>query len=200
MKIATMRIAKSRTVMMASAGIPRVGLSAIFFAAAVTAALPQQTTGPARVAFPTDYATKFVLYNVVDRFDGKHARFMYIDAKSAAAAKPGQPLPDGVVVVMELRAVEQDSAGNVVLDEKGRMKPLAKVISVSVQEKRKGWGEAIAPNLRNGDWDYAAFTAEGKVNEQVKTMDGCFTCHLSRSDRDFTFTTFKNVLDGLPKG
>jgi hypothetical protein len=26
-------------------------------------------------------------------------------------------------------------------------------------------------------------------------MEGCFACHLSRTDRDFTFTYFKNRQD-----
>jgi hypothetical protein len=155
----------------------------------------QQGTGPARIMYPKDYDKNFVLYNVTDRFDGKHTRFLYIDKASAAKVKAGEPLPDGIVVVMELRAVEMDAAGNPVLDENGRMKPTPKVNAVMVQEKRKGWGDAIAPNLRNGDWDYAAFKPDGTVNTEAK-LEPCFACHLSRKDRDFTFTTFKNVADG----
>lgn len=156
----------------------------------------QQATGPARVKYPAGFETNFVLYSIVDRFDGKHARFMYIDKPSLAASKPGEALPDGVIVVMQLRAVELDSAGEPVLDEKGRMKPTDKVNAVFVQEKRKGWGQDIAPELRNGDWDYAVFKADGSVNDQIK-LDGCFTCHLNRKGRDFTFSTWKTIADGF---
>lgn len=158
----------------------------------------QQATGPARVKFPADLAKDFVLYNIVDRFDGKHARFVYIDKVSAAAAKPGEPLPDGTVVVLQLRQIELDAAGNPVLDDKGRMKPTDKINGYLMQEKRKGWGAAIPEALRNGDWDYAVYKADGSVNAEVK-LDGCFTCHLNRKGRDFTFTTFKNVAEGLPR-
>jgi len=170
-------------------------LAAGAFVAIAGPLVAQQGTGPARIGFPKDYAKNFVLYNVTDRFDGKHARFFYIDRDSAAKVKPGEPLPDGIVVVMELRAIELDAAGNPALDANGRMKPTDKVNAVMVQEKRKGWGDAIAANLRNGDWDYAAFRPDGTVNAEAR-LEACFACHLNRKDRDFTFTTFKNIADG----
>jgi hypothetical protein len=157
--------------------------------------IAQQGTGPARIAYPRDFEKTFHLYNVTDRFDGKHVRFMYINREAAAALKPGQPLPDGTIVVMHLRAAQLDAAGNVVLDADGRMKPTERTLAVMVQEKRKGWGEAIPANLRNGDWDYAAFRPDGTPNPEAR-LDSCFTCHLNRKTRDFTFTTFKNVADG----
>ena len=158
----------------------------------------QPQTGAARIKFPANYKADFTLYNVVDRFDGKHARFTYIDKKSLAAAKPGEPLPDGTYLLLEMRDVELDAAGNPALDAEGRMRPKDSIRGFLVQEKKKGYGDAIKPELRNGDWDYAVFKADGTVNEAVASVDGCFSCHLnSRKDRDFTFTAFKNIQDGV---
>jgi hypothetical protein len=153
--------------------------------------------GPARIAYPKGFATDFVRYNVVDRFDTKRARFMYVDRAAAAAAKAGEALPDGIVVVMEDHEVELDAAGAPALDAAGRMKPTARVTAVAVMEKRKGWGELIPANLRNGDWDYASFRPDGSVNPGANYA-ACFGCHLPKRDRDFTFTTFINATkDGL---
>ncbi len=152
--------------------------------------------GPARIAYPKGFETGFIRYSVVDRFDTKRARYMYVDRAGAAAAKAGEALPDGVVVVMEDHEVELDAAGAPVLDSAGRMKPTARVTAVAVMEKRKGWGELIPANLRNGDWDYASFRPDGSVNPGAN-LAACFTCHLNRRDRDFTFTTFINAKDGL---
>jgi len=156
---------------------------------------PIRAAGPDRVLFPKDYAKDFALYSVIDRFDQKRARFMYINKPALAAAKAGAPLPDGVVVVMEVREIELDAAGDPVLDDKGRMKPTP-ITASAVQEKRKGWGEAIPADIRNADWDYAAFKADGSANAEVK-LEPCFTCHLTRKDRDFTFTTFTTIADGF---
>jgi hemoglobin len=174
--------------------------AAAIAASAGAAALAQGTpTGPDRVAFPAGFEKDFVLYNVTDRFDTKRARHHFINREALAKAEPGKPLPDGTILVMQDHEVELDAAGAPVLDGRGRMKPTGKTGNVGVMEKRAGWGQAIPAALRNGDWDYASYLAGGQRNPNVRNQDSCFTCHLSRADRDWTFVAYRNVIDGIPK-
>lgn len=166
--------------------------------ASLVVAAPLLAT-PDRVKLPEAYETGFVLYSQVDRPDRKRVRFMYVNPEAHASAKPGETLPEGTVLVMEdHEAVGAD--GNPALDKEGRLMPLDALTGIFVMEKRAGFGAAndLPPEKDNGDWDYAAYKADGSANPEAK-LENCFACHMSRSSRDFTFTYFKNVEDGLPK-
>lgn len=146
-------------------------------------------TGPARVMLPANFTEDFRLYDIVDKPDRKRARFMYIDPRAARLARAGEPFPDGTVIIMQDRAVELGADGNPILDATGRLRPTARVLGVFVMEKRAGWGAAIPESVRNGDWDYAAYTPDGRPNPQVTSTQACFACHLPQAAADYTFTT-----------
>jgi hypothetical protein len=167
------------------------GGAAIFALAATGLA-----AGPERVRLPADYAAKFERYNVVDRPDRSRVRMMYVNRAALEAAEAGQPAPPGTVLIMEDHDAEVDQAGNLKRDGEGRLVASPAVTGIFVMEKQAGWGEDVAAELRNGDWDYAAFQADGAPRPDLDTT-GCFTCHQRRAARDFTFTFFKNVADGL---
>ncbi|MGE0723138.1 MAG: cytochrome P460 family protein [Alphaproteobacteria bacterium] len=152
--------------------------------------------GPERVPFPADYQTKFVRYNSVERPDRKPpvVRFFYANPESFAAMRAGMPAPNGTVLVMEDRKAALGPDGNPLLDDNGRWIATDEVVAVAVQEKRAGWGEAYAPDKRNGDWEYSAFNAKGEMRPNLKT-DSCFTCHLNRTKSDYTFTYLKFFAD-----
>ena len=48
-------------------------------------------------------------------------------------------------------------------------------------EKRGGWGTEYPEDIRNGEWEYQAFTAERKPNEKAN-LTACFHA-TSRSTR-----------------
>ncbi len=154
------------------------------------------TAGPERVAFPTDYRDIFVEYLRVDRPDRKTTRFFYVNPEAMAAAVPGEDLPQGTVLVMEDHRVRVDGDGNPIADAEGRFQPTDEITNVFVMEKQPGWGEAYPPEARNGDWDYAWYEADGSPKQgDFVRFEGCFTCHLNRADRDYTFTFYKYLLD-----
>lgn len=155
--------------------------------------------GPERVEFPTGYQQKFVVFGATDRPDRKpqQVRVFYANPEAVTAARAGQPVPDGAVLVMEDRKAKVDAAGNPERDATGRFVPTDEIVGVSVQEKRRGWGEAYAPNVRNGDWEYAAFDPNG-TRRNVNTAS-CFACHLKRDATDYTFIFQRWVLDGKPR-
>jgi hypothetical protein len=150
--------------------------------------------GPERVGYPTGFETGYVLYNTVDRPDRKRIRFMYVKPEADKVARPGEPAPDGTVLVMADRNAKLDASGNLARDAEGRLVPEGGFTAVFVMEKQFGWGQDQPPDMRNGDWDYAAFKPDGTRNTEAKTS-GCFACHNNRPARDFTFTYFKNVSD-----
>lgn len=54
-------------------------------------------------------------------------------------------------------------------------------------EKQAGWGEDVPEILRNVDWRYAVFTAEGAHREGVNEAP-CLACHKPLTETDYTFT------------
>jgi hypothetical protein len=150
--------------------------------------------GSERVAWPEGYSSTFVRYHSVDKPKGQRAakvRFFYVNASALAAAKAGQPLPEGTVLIMEDRKIVLDAKGEPKLDGNGRFIPTTEITNVFVQEKRAGWGEIHPEALRNGDWEYAWFLADGSRKPDAK-YEGCFGCHkaMAAADYNFTFTPF----------
>jgi hypothetical protein len=151
--------------------------------------------GPERVEYPKDYRTTFVVYGTVDRPDRKIVRVFYANREAVHAARPGQPVPYGTVLVMEDHKAKLDTSGQPVRDADGHFIASDEVIAVFVQEKRSGWGEEYPPEKRNGEWEYAWFNPDGSRKIDAK-FDGCFSCHKSRAGRDYTFLFAKYVEDG----
>jgi hypothetical protein len=161
-------------------------LALLGLAVGPAAAQPAYTPGPENINLPTDYQARFVRYSVVDKPDRKIIRFMYVNPEAFDALKKGEPSPDGTIIIMEDHGAKLDAAGTPMLDQQGRFIPLAPILAIGVQEKRKGWGVGYPDAKRNGEWEYARWDATGK--RAPATMDACFNCHKPRTDQDFNFT------------
>lgn len=160
--------------------------AALTAAAMAIAIVGSAHAGPERVAFPAGYQTEFVRYATVDRDGRSITRFLYVDRPSLEAARAGGPLPNGATLVMEdhnVRVVGETP----VRDADGRYIPTDDVTNVFVMQKGAGWGDAYPADVRNGDWEYAWFTAAGAPRTD-KSMDGCFACHKKQAGEDFTFS------------
>ncbi len=142
--------------------------------------------GPDNVQLPADYQTRFVRYSVVDKQDRKIIRYIYVNPEAFDAIKKGAPFPDGTAIIMEDHGAKLASDGTPMLDQQGRFIPLAPVLAIGMQEKRKGWGVGYAEEKRNGEWEYARFLPTGARNPA--SVEACFTCHKPRAAQDFTFT------------
>ena len=141
--------------------------------------------GGDKVAFPADHA-KGVLYTSVDRADNKQVREFFAPAAAIDAVKKGQPVPSGTVLTMVQYAAQLDAAGNPVKDANGRFSKGA-LAGYAVMEKRTGWGGEYPDNVRNGEWEYQAFTPARAVNDKAN-LTACFTCHKPLAANDFLFT------------
>jgi Cytochrome P460 len=154
--------------------------TAVFLLATVASA------GPEKVRFPANYK-QHVLYTTVDRPDNKTVRDIYASPDSARAAAAGMPLPDGTVLTMEVYKARLDEKGESAKDASGRMLRTGELVGIFVMEKRRGWGAEYPEELRNGEWEYARFTATG---QPVPGFDAkpCFQCHKPMSGQDFVFS------------
>ena len=135
----------------------------------------QVRAGGEKVAFPENYASG-TLYATVDRYDNKQYRELWATPASAVdAARKGEPIPSGTVLTLIQYKAQVDAQGNPVKDAKGRFIK-GDLIAYTVMEKRTGWGTEYPDDVRNGEWEYQAFTADKKVNDKAN-LKGCFQCH-----------------------
>ena len=162
-----------------------VAVAALGALAAVTAAA-QVRAGGDKIAFPESYA-KGVLYTTVDRADNKQYRELYVSPPEAIdAAKKGEPLPSGTVITLLQYKAKLDDQGNPAKGADGRFSK-TDLIGYTVMEKRSGWGAEYPDTVRNGEWEYQAFTAEKKVNDKAN-LTACFNCHKPLDKQDFVFS------------
>ena len=159
-------------------------LAAVAVAGAGILALPVRAGGD-KVSFPTTYATG-VLYATVDRADTKQFRELYGSQAAIDAAKAGQPLPSGTVLTMVSYAAKLGADGSPEKDANGRFIK-TNLVGIAVMEKRTGWGTEYADNIRNGEWEYQAFTPDQKINDKAN-LSACFNCHKPKDKDDFTFS------------
>lgn len=144
------------------------------------------TAGPNKVTFPAEYKTNHVLYATVDRPDHKMVRDLYASREAVKMAKAGRPLPSGAVITMEVYTAKVNDRGEPVKDANGRFIKDA-MIGIFVMEKRTGWGTEYRDDLRNGEWEYASFSVDGRPLEKTETT-ACFQCHKPMRGQDFVFT------------
>jgi Cytochrome P460 len=154
-------------------------------AAAVTVQAQVKPTGE-KVAFPENYA-QGVLYATVDRADNKQYRELFTSQAAIEAAKRGEPLPNGTVIINAQYAAQLDPQGNPVKDANGRFIK-GNLIGYTVMEKRAGWGANYPDDIRNGEWEYQAFRADKTPNTNAN-LTNCYTCHKPLGlQQDFVFS------------
>lgn len=162
--------------------------SAVLAAALAAGALAASSAGAGgdKIAFPETYAAG-VLYATVDRADNKQYRELYVSTPAAIeAAKKGEPLPHGTVLTLVQYAAKLDPQGAPVKDANGRFVK-GDLLAYTVMEKRAGWGAEYPDDIRNGEWEYQAFTRARAVNDKAN-LRNCFVCHKPLDKQDFVFS------------
>ncbi|MFL4973980.1 MAG: cytochrome P460 family protein [Microvirga sp.] len=163
-----------------------IGLSAAVAAAALTGFAAQSLAGGDKIAFPANY-DKGVMYTTVDRADNKQYRELFVTPASAVeAAKKGAPLPDGTVLTLVQYRAVLGADGNPTKDANGRFSK-GDIVGYTVMEKRAGWGAEYPAEIRNGEWEYQAFTPAKAVNDKAN-LTACFQCHKPLDKQDFVFS------------
>jgi plastocyanin len=156
------------------------------------------SAGPEKITFPGGWE-KWERYGIVDRHDTKQYRELYAKPEIVKAVRAGKPIPDGTVLVMAIYSAELDEKGEPVKDGNGRFKK-GKPVGVTVMEKRQGWGVEYPAEMRNGNWEYASFLADGKPNEKANAgIKACFACHKPHEGQDFVIS-LASLSGGMPGG
>ena len=124
-----------------------------------------------RVTFPEGYKDTFTKYHTINFPATKQVRYYYANRVAVAAAKAGQPLPDGSVLFAEVYAAKLDGSGKPATGGDG-FYAADKLLFYTAMARDAGWGNDIPEMLRNADWNYAVFT----------------TCHKPLDNVSYTFT------------
>jgi hypothetical protein len=139
-----------------------------------------------RVTFPRDYTETFTNYLSLDRVQNPDQIIrLFANDPAIEAGSRGAELPDGSVLVGEVYSARKDAEGTIALSNLGR-RIREKLVAIAVMEKRSGWGSAFPENLRNGDWDFAIFSPDGKPLD--KDLNACRACHAPLQESQHIFS------------
>jgi cytochrome c553 len=138
------------------------------------------------VTFPENYRSTFTLYHTLNRPDIFQVRFLYANPVALRAAREGKPLPDGSVLVLEQFAAKLGADRKPVTAANGFYEP-DRFLAYAVMARNAGWGKDIPEMLRNDDWNYAVFNADGKLRPGVNQAE-CLACHKPLDGKSYTFS------------
>ncbi|SNT57632.1 Cytochrome P460 [Bacillus sp. OK838] len=114
------------------------------------------------VKFPENY-DEGELFTTVTR--GSTYEEVYTSREAIEAVQDGQPMPSGTVITLKIFKDEE-------------------LYRYFVMEKRDGWGAQYPTDMRNGEWEYNAFTADGGGAYQ-EDIGRCFSCHANQERDEF---------------
>ena len=162
-------------------------MSSAVFASVLLAgtAIVQVKAGPELVKFPADYE-KAVKYGVVSNPNNKLYREFYTPKEALEAVKAGNPVPNGTWIMMKSFKSKLDPSGAPLKGSDGHFVK-DELAAYAVMEKGAGWGKEYPDNLRNGEWEYQAFTPAKAINAGAK-LQNCFECHKPKDADDYLFT------------
>ena len=150
------------------------------------------TPGPENISLPPGWEAQFIRYATLDNAARKVIRNFYVNPEAFAAARPGQPLPDGTLIILADQKARLGPDGAPLLDQQGRFIPEPGWVQIGAQQRQPGWGVGYGPEKRNGEWEYARFNGDGSRNPA--SVEACFTCHLqTRAQQDFAFNLWDHV-------
>jgi hypothetical protein len=139
-----------------------------------------------RVTFPRDYTETFTNYLSLDRVQNPDQIIrLFANELAIGAGSRGAELPEGSILVGEVYSARKDAEGNIAVSSLGR-RIRDKLVAIAVMEKRAGWGAAFPENLRNGDWDFAIFSPDGKPLN--KDLNACRACHAPLKESQHIFS------------
>jgi hypothetical protein len=149
---------------------------------AQTPVVPEVKLKDGELAFAADYKSWPAFLLDVQRPDAKQVRSIYINSVGAKTAA-GQPFPNGTVSAMEIYKAKENPDGTLVKGADGKLEKGA-LFKVFFMGKGAGWGESAPAGMKNGDWVYSAYFADGKPSPDP--IVACRSCHLPLGEaKDF---------------
>ncbi len=138
------------------------------------------------VTFPDNYKTTFTKYHTINFPDTKQVRYYFANDTALAAAKAGNPLPDGSILFAEVYSVKQDADKKPLMGTDGFF-VADQLVGYTAMEREAGWGRDIPDMLRNENWNYAVFTTAKAPRPGINQAE-CLACHKPLDKASYTFT------------
>ena len=102
---------------------------------------------------------------------GAHPRQGLSECPGSHCDQAGQAYPNGSVLIMEWRKDGKDG----------------EIVRLDVMRKEQGYGAAYGAD-KNGDWEYASYSPDGKLITDAAASLACAKCHLKAgSTKDFVY-------------
>lgn len=145
-------------------------------------------TGAAPLAsamtLPADFPKGFTEYEREQQ--GKVVTIRYANAPAWQAAREGKPLPDGSALISATHQAEMGADGKPLLDAQGRWRT-GPARNYSGMASHPGWGDAVPALLRNGNWQYGLWSAQGQSRLGALHAQ-CLACHKPKEADSYVFT------------
>jgi len=138
-----------------------------------------------RVPFPEGYRDRMARYHTINFPTTKQVRHFFANSAAIVAARQGRSLPDGSVLLTEVYSAKLGADGNPLVGGDGFFVSDKLLFYVAMQ-REAGWGAGIPEMLRNENWNYAAFSADGKPRPVNQAE--CLACHKPLDKTSYTFT------------
>lgn len=139
-----------------------------------------------QATFPGDPKSTLTRYHAVNFPELQQVKVFYANAVALRAAKFGNALPDGSVVLQEVYTVKRDAQLALAKGPDGIFIP-NQLVHYTVMARGERWGRDIPVILRNEDWNYAVFLPNGQPRPGINLAE-CLACHKSQNDVSFLFT------------
>ena len=137
------------------------------------------------VTLPATFRTGFTRYLTKDSPDDGQVSVYYANDLAFAAAKAGRALPDGSAIYIEVWSPKTGADGKPLVGADGRLVP-DRPRSVTAMASGASWGRDIPEMLRNENWNYAVFGADGTLRSDANQAE-CLACHKPRAGTSYLF-------------
>lgn len=144
------------------------------------------STATTHLEFPTNYKAVFTKYYTINFPATKQVRYYLANEVALKAARDGRPLPDGAYLLAEVFAAKPGADGQPMKGPDGFF-VADKPLFYTAMARGAGWGNGIPEMLRNGDWNYAVFTLDGKLRPGQNQAE-CLGCHKPLDGVSYLFT------------
>jgi len=156
-------------------------MAPVVLAAACTTAAPPPVVNDGELALPANYSSWPKFLSAVQRPDSRQVREIYMN-QVGAAATASQGFAEGTVFVMENYAARTNPDGSLATGADGKLVK-GELLRVFVMGKGPGWGQAVPPALRNGNWVYASYLPGGE--QAPDDLNACRGCHIPAASKDY---------------
>ena len=138
------------------------------------------------IKFPANYSSTFTNYVSNDRIQNPD-QTIRLFANDIAIMGPDEEgkLHYGSIIVAEIYKAKKDENGDVaksILNRRIR----GELALIAVMQREKGFSDDLPKELKNDDWDFAAFKPDGSIAD--KDLNECRACHAPLTTTNHLFS------------